>query len=122
MRSTKFLTPKEKNLLVRLQKKEHVNYTEFPEMLYNVRYELARSRMMEFDLNEIEFAIVREFMRFDKDDNGVINVLDCERALKNCKKISLTPLQIHVLLGLSDCDGDGLVPYKEFAKVCHEFI
>jgi len=27
-----------------------------------------------------------------------------------------------VLLGLSDCDGDGIVPYKEFAKVCADYI
>lgn len=34
----------------------------------------------------------------------------------------MTPFQIHILLGMSDCDGDGIVPYKEFAKVCQEFI
>ena len=39
-----------------------------------------------------------------------------------CKNLSLTPFQIHVLLGLSDCDGDGQVPYFEFAKTVKEFV
>jgi len=34
----------------------------------------------------------------------------------------LTPFQIHILIGLSDCDGDGQVPYIEFAKICKEYI
>lgn len=34
----------------------------------------------------------------------------------------MTVLQIHVLLGLSDCDGDGIIPYREFSKICAEYI
>lgn len=34
----------------------------------------------------------------------------------------MTPFQIHVLLGLSDCDGDSMVEYLPFAKVCVEYI
>ena len=26
------------------------------------------------------------------------------------------------MLGLSDCDSDGKVPYKEFARVCVDYI
>lgn len=25
-------------------------------------------------------------------------------------------------MGMSDCDGDGMVPYRQFTKVCKEFI
>jgi len=61
IRSTKFLTPKEKNLLIRLQKSDMIKYSDFPEMLYNVRYEIAVSEMMEHNMGELESAILREF-------------------------------------------------------------
>ena len=36
--------------------------------------------------------------------------------------MNLTSFQIHILLGLSDCDGDGIIQYKEFAKVAALYI
>ena len=122
IRSTKFLTPKEKNLLIRLQKGDRIKYSELPEMIYNVRYEIASSEMMESNMSELEVYIVKEFAMMDKDDSGEISIQDCEIALNRCKKINLTTFQIHILLGLSDCDGDGQVPYRQFAKVCKEYI
>jgi hypothetical protein len=50
VRGTRFLTPKEKNLLIRLQKADRISYKELPEMLYNVRYEIASSELMETNL------------------------------------------------------------------------
>jgi Ca2+-binding EF-hand superfamily protein len=91
-------------------------------MLYNVRYEIAVSQMMEQNMGQIETAIVEEFAREDKDDNKVISVRQCEEALKRCKKLNLTPFMVHTLIGMSDCDGDGMVPYRAFARICQEFI
>lgn len=70
VRSTKFLTPKEKNLLIRLQKNEMIKYSEFPDMLYNVRYEVAVSEMMENNMDSMEVFIRSEMAREDKDDSG----------------------------------------------------
>ena len=70
VRSTKFLTPKEKNLLIRLQKNEMIKYSEFPDMLYNVRYEVAVSEMMENNMDSMEGFIRSEMAREDKDDTG----------------------------------------------------
>mmetsp|Transcript_11577 Transcript_11577/g.17495 ORF Transcript_11577/g.17495 Transcript_11577/m.17495 type:complete len:345 (-) Transcript_11577:439-1473(-) len=122
VRSTKFLTPKEKNLLIRLQKSDVIEYKQFPDMLYNVRYEIAVSEMMENNLSKLEIAILKEFQSYDKDDSQEISIQDCEAALQRCKQVNLTPFQIHTLLGLSDCDGDGQVNYKPFAAICKEFI
>lgn len=69
IRSTKFITPKEQNLLIRLQRQEMIKYAEFPDMLYNVRYEIAVSEMMESRMTELEAKIRNEFMKEDKDDN-----------------------------------------------------
>ena len=74
IRSTKFLTPKEKNLLIRLQKNEMIKYSEFPDMLYNVRYEIAVSEMMENNMDDMEIFILGELAEEDKDDNGTITI------------------------------------------------
>jgi len=60
-------------------------------MLYNVRYEIAVSEMMENNLGEIEYAILGEFHKFDKEGTGEIFIKDCEKALQMCKKLNLTP-------------------------------
>jgi hypothetical protein len=91
VRKTKFLTPKEKNLLIRLQKNDRIKYSEFPDMLYNVRYEIAVSEMMESNMGEIESKIVREFLHEDTDDTGEISILQAEKALNRCKSLNLTP-------------------------------
>jgi hypothetical protein len=43
-------------------------------MLYNVRYEIAMSEMMDNNMNELEFEIRKEFAAYDEDDSGEINV------------------------------------------------
>ena len=91
VRGTKFLTPKEKNLLIRLQKNDRIKYSEFPDMLYNVRYEIAVSEMMESNMSEIESNIVKEFLFEDTDDSGEVSILQAERALNRCKSLNLTP-------------------------------
>lgn len=75
VRGTKFLTPKEKNLLIRLQKNDRIKYSEFPDMLYNVRYEIAVSEMMESNMTDLEIHIIKEFMHEDSDDTGEITIL-----------------------------------------------
>lgn len=54
IRKTRFLTPREKNLLIRLARSDSVTYTDFPSMLYNVRYEIACSELMETGISELE--------------------------------------------------------------------
>lgn len=122
IRSTKFITPKEQNLLIRLQRQEMIKYSEFPDMLYNVRYEIAVSEMMESRMSELELQIRKEFAREDHEDTKMITVKQCEQALQRCKFVNLTPFQIHILIGMSDCDGDGVVPYTKFAKICADYI
>ena len=91
VRGTKQLTPKEQNLLIRLLKSDTVKYAEFPEMLYNVRYEIAVSEMMESNMSDLEMYINQEMAMEDKDDTGVISIQQCGEALRRCKKLNLTP-------------------------------
>lgn len=122
IRGTKFITPKEQNLLIRLQRQEMIKYSEFPDMLYNVRYEIAVSEMMESRMSDLQKQIHKQFAMVDKEDTKTITVKECEMALQQCKFVNLTPFQIHLLIGMSDCDGDGNVPYAQFAKVCADYI
>lgn len=85
IRATKFLTPKEQNLLIRLQKSDTIKFSEFPDMLFNVRYEIAVSEMMENKMDDIEANIRKEFAKYDHADTGVISIQDCGEALKKCK-------------------------------------
>ena len=60
-------------------------------MLYNVRYEIAVSEMMESNMSKLEGAILMEFTKEDKEDTGEITVLQAEAAFNRCKALSLTP-------------------------------
>ena len=91
IRSTKFITPKEQNLLIRLQRQDMIKYSEFPHMLYNVRYEIAVSEMMESRMSGLESQIRMELAREDTHDVGEITVKQCEMALQRCKFLNITP-------------------------------
>ena len=43
-------------------------------MLYNVRYEIASSEMMEQNMDHIQALINREFAKEDTDDTGEITI------------------------------------------------
>ena len=60
--------------MIRLQKNDRIKYSEFPDMLYNVRYEIAVSEMMESNMSEIELNITKEFSHEDTDDSGEITI------------------------------------------------
>lgn len=74
IRGSKQLTPKEKNLLIRLQKNDMIKYSEFPDMLYNVRFEIAMSEMMEFNIDNVAYDLRKEFARYDKNDTKTITI------------------------------------------------
>lgn len=124
MRTNRHLTPREKNLLIRLQRSDKINYMDFSSMLYNVRYEISCSELMETGISELEAELVSIFRKYECKEThpGKISIADCEKALQHCKLLSLTPFQIHVLLGLSDCDGESMLEYIPFAKICVEYI
>jgi len=43
-------------------------------MLFNVRYEIAVSEMMENKMDDIEMNIRREFAKYDTNDTGIISI------------------------------------------------
>jgi hypothetical protein len=57
-----------------MQKGDRIKYTDFPDLLYHVRYEIAVSQMMETNIGAIEAIILEEFLFEDRDRNGLISV------------------------------------------------
>ena len=69
-------------------------------MLYNVRYEIAVSEMMDYNMDDLAAFICEEFQKEEDADNagfitggetGLISICQCNEALKRCKWIQLTP-------------------------------
>ena len=107
------LTFKEINVLVRnLRKEPQFEYETFPDRLYDVRFELAKSRLMDTSLDKISEHILSLFEEFDPEKSGKIHLLKVQEALYKSKKLTLTPFQIQSLVGMSKPDAKQLVNYK----------
>lgn len=92
---TSWLTPKEINLILRRyamdQGHEQIKYTDFAEVLYNARFVLVQSRVMDTNLDKIGDAILNTCRREDKNGSGLVSVDFLRRCLCQAKSIVLTP-------------------------------
>ena len=93
---------------------EQINYTNFENDLYDARFELAASRIMDTDLETIEETVVAECDKVAV--NGKCHLSKLRWILTNHKSICLTPFQLALLCGFADTDVDtGMFDYKSFA-------
>lgn len=117
------LTFKEINVLIRnMRHQQDFEYEQFPEKLYDVRFELAKSRLMDTSLDKISDHLVQLLEQYDPEGNGKIHLLQVQEGLGKSKKLTLTPFQIQNLVGMSRPDANQLVNYKEFALAAKELI
>jgi len=122
LKGTNFVTPKEINALVRDVKGEYYAYENFVQDLFNVRFELAKSRILESNVDQVQQSIIQDCQEVDTEKNGKIDVAHLREILLNSKFIALTPFQIHILLGQAVQDEDGMVNYKQFSTKAKEMI
>jgi Ca2+-binding EF-hand superfamily protein len=124
MQTCALLTPKEVNVIMRSFKESETmfEYKNFHIMLFDVRFELARSRLMDTGLDKLSTVLLKEFAAFDKNQTGVITITEIKKALFNSKYTSLTPFQVFILIGMSNPDEKGHVKYEEFAGKCKVMI
>ncbi len=87
------LTPKEINLIMRSFKSDQktFEYKEFGNILFDVRYELVKSRLMDTGLDKLTENLVHEFAWYDKHKTGTISITEAKKALFSSKHTSLTP-------------------------------
>lgn len=116
------VTPHEANLIFRNIKTEDVEYKDFKEMLYSARFQIARSRIMDTNIEVLDKHLLEQFKAVDKNDDGILHIDHIKNIMLHSKIIHLTPLQIHMLLGLSNPDGDNFVDYREFSLAAKSFI
>lgn len=116
------VTTKEINIIIRSQQEEQFDYKKFEEVLFDVRFELAKSRIMDTNLDKLDDHLLYCFSQFDTEKTGKISMLNAQESLLKSKKTTLTPFQIQYLLGHSKPDKQGLIDYREFALECKEMI
>ena len=92
MQGTNLLTPKEINIIMRRMTEETFTYSEFNELLFDVRFELAKSRVMDTNLDKMKDHLKEEFSVFDSDNSGKIPILKIQDVLMKSKKTTLTPM------------------------------
>jgi Ca2+-binding EF-hand superfamily protein len=124
LNSCSLITPKEINVILRSFKATDTvfEYKNFEQLLFDVRYELAKSRLMDTGLDKLTEHLIQEFSRYDTAQVGTITITEVKKALFNSKQSNLTPFQVYTLIGMSKPDAEGRVNYREFAGECKTLI
>ncbi len=100
---------------------EQINYTNFENDLYDARFELAASRIMDTDLETIEDTIIEECEKVAV--NGKCSLGQLKSILRNHKSLCLTPFQLALLCGLAKIDkATGMLDYTSFAANISHWI
>ena len=91
----RMLTFKEINIIIRnIKEGEDFEYSKFAETLYDVRFELAKSKLMDTNITKLQEHLISLFEVYDEDKTGKIHLLKIQEALGHSKKLVLTPYQI----------------------------
>ena len=121
-RNTNMLSPKERNLLIRSQKTELINYTNFTDMLYKVRFQIATSKIMDVNMEKLADIVLAEFLIEDPDGDNNIEISLAKDCLMRCKWLALTPFQVQTILGLAEPDMNGEMKFREYCPICVDYI
>lgn len=93
--NSSWLTPKEINILLRDAcikfGYDKIDYKTFADDLYDCRYELARSRIMDINISSIEETILDVCHEIDTDKTGLVRIQNLQQVLVQNKKLVLTP-------------------------------
>ena len=91
VRTTNFLTLKEKNLIIRETNDELVTYSNWFDIVYAARFTIAKSKFMDNNKDNLQEALLLEFLSSDQQRTGFISIYDASKCLRRCKKLALTP-------------------------------
>jgi hypothetical protein len=121
-RATSMLTTKESNLLLReyVMKNgyDKINYTTFEQDLLEVRLQLLNNRTT--GLNVLKHPADELLQRVASSQDTMkpqMSIQELREVLYRCKQLVLTPLQINVLIGLSNAGPTGVVDVKAFNPI-----
>ena len=94
---------------------DSINYTSFSDDLYDVRFELAKSRLMDINVKKLP---VDYFLKSGKPVEGEskMQIKDVSDILYCSKELLLTPGQINILLGQAIAYDDGTIDALNFGE------
>lgn len=65
MTNSNMLNPKEINIILRTIKEKQFEYKLFPQVLYDIRFDLAKSRLMDTNIDKLQEHLIESFARTD---------------------------------------------------------
>ena len=110
LHNTSYLCIKEINLLLRDYVMKYgydeILYTNFANDLYDVRFDLARSRIMDINITKLRQNFFTD-SGFEITDGCWMKVDDVRSVISRAKELTLTPCEINLILGLAHHNEDG---------------
>ena len=120
LHNTSYLNIKEINLLLRdyVMKfgYDEIEYTNFAQDLYEVRFDLARSRIMDVNIKKLKDDFFTS-SGYQVDAEGWMKVSDMRQILSDAKELTLTPCEINLILGLANHNEEGKINVEHFQGV-----
>lgn len=125
LHGTSYLNIKEINLLLRdyVMKfgYDEIEYANFANDLYDVRFDLARSRIMDINIKKLRDDFFTN-SGFEADENGWMLIQDIRTIISNAKELTLTPCEINLILGLANHNDDGKIDINHFNGLFREVV
>ena len=122
---TSYLNIKEINLLLRdyVMKfgYDEIEYTNFASDLYDVRFDLARSRIMDINIKTIRDDFFTN-SGFECDEDGWMKICDIRTIVSQAKELTLTPKEINLILGLANHNDEGKIDVRHFNGLFREVV
>ena len=96
---------------------DEIDYINFRTDLYDVRFDLARSRIMDVNIKKFpDDFFTRE--NSDKiDESGCMHVDDVRKIISDSKELTLTPCEINLILGLANASEDLKIDVASFTTL-----
>lgn len=100
---------------------DSIKYVSFADDLYDVRFELAKSRLMDINIKKLPNDY---FIKSGKpvDSEGRMAIEDVRKILNDSKELILTPVQITILLGHANVYHDGSIEALQFGEALKTLI
>ena len=121
LHNTSYLNIKEINLLLRDYVMKYgydeIDYINFRTDLYDVRFDLARSRIMDVNIKKFPDDFFTRANSDKIDESGCMHVDDVRKIISDSKELTLTPCEINLILGLANASEDLKIDVASFTTL-----
>ena len=100
---------------------DEIEYSDFANDLYDVRFDLARSRIMDINIKKLRDDFFTN-SGFEADETGWMLIQDIRTIISNAKELTLTPCEINLILGLANHNDEGRIDINHFNGLFREVV